>query len=335
MASSESKRGHYVPQFWLRQFAATGGRRYIYVLDKTKTSLSVPPERLRISDIAHEPDFYQYVDSEGKRATLETYLDRRIESPGAQQLRNLIARGSPDKLNGSEREQFAGLIAAQALRTLHVRLSESDQRNQALIAVKRFLQRLGDGNEELDDPPIMDDARAHANLIRQFTPALTKNVLDLRWVLLRHTSSLQFWLSDNPVLKWEDEGLEVRDHLSGPVVEIYAPLDPRHAFMAVSPSLQDDPQNYIEFGVHTSSTPIDVDEKVAHILNEREFLEAERFVFSQTAAFDSAVAWLEEDRQLRQGRRAALRGIRLTAQDGDDVLLDIELSPDGSYDGVV
>ena len=149
MSESTKKKHHYTPNFILRGFASTAGRR-LWVLDKTSGHCWAkdggPDDRF---DAFAENNYNSLLDSAGNRdVSIEDHLEK-IEDAAAPIVRDLVdyaAAGIYPTLSDERRAELAQFLWAQHLRSPRVRerLKESqDARRYFQQVVERATRLFG------------------------------------------------------------------------------------------------------------------------------------------------------------------------------------------------
>jgi Protein of unknown function (DUF4238) len=197
---------HWLPKFMLRKYAESDGR--VFKFEKlTGTVSKIPPKKA-----AAEVGFNEF-ETDGSHFSLEFRFEQS-ETAVAPILKKIIELQSTNFLTPVDRDQLAGFIVLQSLRTeaFHRGLSPHVPR-------KSFGSQL---------QSILESFEIIAHFVRS------------RPVLLMTTKfSAPFWLGDNPVtLQRTDQasephqlGFDVRG------VDVYFPLDPKNSLYLPCPSV--------------------------------------------------------------------------------------------------
>jgi hypothetical protein len=253
MPKNEPKRHHFVPKFYLRQFADHKKRVRIYARGTTKK-----PVVTSVINAAVESGFYTIVEESGAESQSVEQLLSKIEglARGAM-VRMLEGRFPPDF---EDRANLSLFMALQILRTPENRLSFEamvDYMQKILFqgwTPDYTRERLREAGIETTDEAvaeIMDVVEnpdkyrfiPHQNEhIRNMLTVATKlaPVIASRSWLMAHTKRQALVTSDHPVV-WRSEPNPTNPLIGsglGNAAEVYFPLDRHHALaMAVSGSI--------------------------------------------------------------------------------------------------
>lgn len=100
-STQHTKRNHYVPQFYMRQFALAEDKAKIRCLSRHDPYVSVGAKS--ISRIGYEEDLYTF-SAAGLNASIEDDLNKNIESPIANSdTWSKVVAGEPDRLDKSDK----------------------------------------------------------------------------------------------------------------------------------------------------------------------------------------------------------------------------------------
>ncbi|KAF0105081.1 MAG: hypothetical protein FD144_990 [Rhodospirillaceae bacterium] len=161
MPADEPRDHHYVPQFFLRNFAVDEARRRITTVAK-HGSRAVWAER-SIDSLGYERDLYVHM-KQGVPISVEADINRRIETPIARSdTWAKIASGRTDALDQSDRPILYALIRHLEARTPHYQATMSE-----------LAQMAADANSAI---PFADEERAHYAAMRAH-PDIAKEALN-------------------------------------------------------------------------------------------------------------------------------------------------------------
>lgn len=173
MRADEPRDHHYVPRFFLRNFAADGPRRRITTVAK-HGQLAIWAER-SIDSLAYERDFYVHLKG-GVPISVETDINRGIETPIARSdTWAKIASGRTDTLDQSDRPVLYALIRHLEARTPHYRATMDE-----------LAQMAADPNSTI---PFAAEERAHYAFLRAH-PGIAAEALN-------HMASTTAWTADS------------------------------------------------------------------------------------------------------------------------------------------
>lgn len=161
MAPNEPRDHHYVPKFYLRNFAVDEAKARITTVGKGG-SVAVWMER-SIDGLGYERDFYVHM-RRGVPVSVETDINRRIETPiSRSDTWAKIASGKSEELDRSDRAILYALMRHLEVRTPHYEATLNELATMA-----------GDPGSTM---PFSDDERAIYSAARA-DPNLTKTTLN-------------------------------------------------------------------------------------------------------------------------------------------------------------
>ena len=229
------RRQHTVPRLYLRAFA-DGDQ----VLMRARGSTT--DEVRNIARVAFTRDFYGFVVGGVRDVTVEEWLQRHVEDPGAPALRRVLGGGWPP--GEADRSVVATYVAFQLLRTPLIReyMLQIDRVTAPLLWSAAVLKRALEQGELTEDEKlrVLADARARtpAVLTRRADPrALLRTMvreadrqvprlLARGWTLLRSAAPVLV-TSDNPVARFFPQGAPAGfAGLTPPGAELHLPLSP-------------------------------------------------------------------------------------------------------------
>jgi hypothetical protein len=206
---------HYVPQFLLRNFCDESGR--LFVFDKATERTF----RASTRGIAAEAWFYDFIDTDGNRQSLEYFLGR-LEANVSGILAGVLEKGSLAHLSNDDRVYVSLFAAVQQLRVKAVR-----QRMQSLNdGILRVLAGRGIGPGDAV-PGMSDSDLKRVGIARiQDAKKTAKFFFDKAWILRQAPYDRPFWISDNPITIHNVVEPSQRG-LGSPGVEILLPISRR------------------------------------------------------------------------------------------------------------
>jgi hypothetical protein len=309
-APNHPRNQHYVPQFLLRNFCDDRGR--VFVFDKaTERTFSASTR-----GIAAEAWFYDFIDADGNRQSLEYFLGR-LEAKVSGILAGVLERESLAHLSTADRVHISLFAAVQQLRVKAVR-----QRMQSLNG--GILRVLAD--REIDPGDVVremsDDDVKRVGIARiQDANKTAEFFLAKAWILRRAPNDRPFWISDNPIT-FHNVVEPSRRGLGSPGVEILLPISRRFSICFLSDHMRQlirqgvaDLQRYErDFGrAHPGAAEIlrqaEVIEKGTPDLLPTESVDhqnslqvqyASRFVISATDAFEIAKEMIRRNPKLKE-----------------------------------
>jgi Protein of unknown function (DUF4238) len=211
------KNQHYVPQFLLDNFTDLNGKIWVY--DKKDDRVFNTSPR----NIGAEKYFYDFLNSEGQKQTLENIL-RTLDSDAAKAIRSILEAQSLKAMSKQQRRTMAQFIAVQQLRV-------TNPRERARHMAQEFRRVLKDRGFEIDDKFIDDtpeEKKTSDVLNIVHWQDTVKYFYEKWWTLQRAPESSHFYLSDNPVVLFNlipaDAPWKGNLGLNVPYIEIYIPL---------------------------------------------------------------------------------------------------------------
>lgn len=301
---------HYVPQFLLRNFCDESGR--LIVFDKATGRTFAASTR----GIAAEAWFYDFIDADGDRLSLEYFLGR-LEAKVSGILAGVLEKESLTHLSNDDRVHVSLFAAVQQLRVKAVR-----QRMQSLNdGILRVLAERGIDPGDVVRKMSGDEVKRVGIARIQDAKETAKFFIDKVWILRQAPNDRPFWISDNPitlhnVLEPSQRGL------GSPGVEILLPISPRfsicflcdHVGQVIRQVVADLQRYERDFGrAHPGATEIlrqaEVIEKGTPDLLLPEWVDhqnslqvqyASRFVMSATDAFEKAKEMIRRNPKVKE-----------------------------------
>jgi hypothetical protein len=235
MANRPPRRQHTVPRLYLRRFAE---RDQVLV----RVRGSVTDQVRNIARVAFSRDFYGFVVDGVRDVSVETWLQRYVEDPGAPALRRVLEGRWPPC--GEDRAVIAAFAAFQLLRTPLVRafMVQIDQVTAPLLWSAEVLRSTLEHAEltDLEKLAVVHQARARMpaaltrppdprGLLRTMIREADRHVprlLAREWSLLQSSSPLLV-TSDNPVARFFPAGApDGFNGLAPADAELHLPLSP-------------------------------------------------------------------------------------------------------------
>lgn len=291
---------HYVPQFYLRQWAVDKKINTYRLLVQSQNIPHWKPHSVR--GIAYLQHLYTYVTNQGLTDEFEVWLDREFESP-AKPVLNKALNG--DRLAASEWETLVKYLAAQDLRT-PARLIETQRRlNQTLPgifdevlrrsiddlerAVQRGEQLVMPETSSTYNPPIqitiqrspdgdggtvqaeMLNGRLHwISHLRHLLSSTVRHILQHKWTILRAPPGFAWPTTDDPVIRLnllEGGNYNFGGGWASRGTQIFMPLGPYHLM-------------YTQVGFRRLDRNTVVSTEWAHWIRRLIIEHAHRYVFS-------------------------------------------------------
>lgn len=214
---NKPKLHHYVPQFYLRRFAA-GKKRHILCHKRDK----VDPITMTVRNAAAETGFY---DVELEDGTVSKEIEIKLaelEDKVKPMFEMLVNSGA--MLTGADRNTFAYFMAMQKVRT---RLQRIEQES----IIPAMIDALGVDKSQLRFD-IDFTQNEHIEMMIDLSVRLAPIIAERHWVVLKSLNH-DFITSDNPFVYHTPDEFRSK-HLGtglGNALEIYFPLGPKHALL--------------------------------------------------------------------------------------------------------
>jgi len=230
--SEKIKIEHYVPRFYLRNFATQKGATYFaYCFDKTNQKVFPT----NIDTIAAEKYFYD--EENDTNQTVERKLGK-METTFSRAYVDLLKQEDITNLSGSERKSLAYFIILQELRTREFREMIGDMITQLgeRLSRERLSENFKNEVERVSKKGYPKEFQL--DFIAENLPGLGDILNNMKWVLLVNGTANPYWTSDHPVNRNNPIDLAPYGNLGlrSPGIEIYFPLSTRLALMICDPS---------------------------------------------------------------------------------------------------
>jgi len=285
---------HYVPQFYLRNFANKDGSTYFTnCFDKVAQKIYT----VNIDSIAAEKYFYD--DDEDTNQSVERKLGQ-MEATFSQTCSTLVKEEDVSVLSPDERKALAYFVTLQEVRTREFREMIRDMLKQ--LAERLSHERLAEAfKKQLDRVSAEGYPKEfQIDFLIKEVPYLAAILNQMKWVLLRNKTSMPYWTSDHPVNRHNPNDLIPYGNLGlrSPGIEIYFPLSPKLALMICDPrgpgSLFDE-----KFSITDVQNVI--------FQNHLQVKWSTRHIFSPGEDFSLAQEMLKETPELGHERRKRMR----------------------------
>ncbi|MCG6264948.1 DUF4238 domain-containing protein, partial [Vibrio vulnificus] len=284
MSKNEPKKHHYVPQFILKKFAQ-GKKKRIYVFDKRKLRFFAS----HVRDAGHENNFYQD-DHLGYGSSTELKLSS-LESSCAPILEKIVQVESISGISNEEHQLICLFVAVQITRTNHTR------------------EFLAEFNRSMSQSEVKSSS---IDILNSLPGELVKDVLNKEVMLLKAPKGHSFYISDNPIVKHNNQPREGRGNLGIGLrgIEFYFPISSkfclhfmcseliqelRESLRAYEVSLMLGQAELIDLSEIISLLK-QIDNKLTTTLklenlefhNSLQVIQSSRFVYSSTSSFELA-----------------------------------------------
>lgn len=276
------KAQHYVPRFYLRNFANKRKKGYFICCFDKLTGKTFKPN---IKNVANQTAFYDFSTEDGKKATLEEPL-QNLETKSAVAIRSLISDPTHITLL-SNKEVFAYFIAIQEIRTLVFR-NRLDEYTNAINA------KINSSNFEIPLPSENEKKDFQVGFLIEKVSILVKVLLNMKWLLVMNKTETPFWTSDNPVFRHNP----YRSKFIGTTgllckgIQVQIPINPSLAIAVC------DPSEYAHISEQLTTNLSNV-----QFYNSYQVVASGRYLFSISEDFSLAHEMISEDPELANPER--------------------------------
>lgn len=324
-----NKLQHYIPRFILRRFGDGDG--WLHAIDKhTGNRFRVRASKDSKLDVAAECGMYdfKFLDTP---LTLEPAL-AKLESRAASVVKRIMQDGTLHPADSEERAVLSHFLAVQMVRTRAIWVTQQELFGR----MQTWLRENGASEDFFRPDPYVGSGENAEKALRasmickaevHFAPAIAEK----DWVLLKSDSESPYLIGDHPFAMFNQVDHHPRGNLGLKVrgIELYFPLSPTLALALWCPSLQREVldgiarldaladrnpsvmQQYIKVwedgrqtveAIRTGSALKSRAENVLHF-NSLQVSMAERFVFSSNGDFALVEQMIQENPELKFGRR--------------------------------
>lgn len=287
---------HYVPQFYLRNFALKKKKKYLIncfdkIAEKSFTS--------NVANIACESYFYDKGDFQPLEKELGT-----LETKSSKIIRKIVKSKDLNILNDSERKVLSEFIATQDIRT---RESIKDLENSVKAELlkrevnispeeaKKIIEESYDENLTKDVHRMMLSKES----ISQFVEPISKMI----WILYLNQTEIPFWISDHPVNRYNHFDLSPYGNMGllSPGINIYFPITPKISLFLADPKV---------FDKHLSDNTTDILSDVENIIfqNHLQAIHSYKHVLSNNEDFSLLKEMVKDNPQLIKHRKRVVMG---------------------------
>lgn len=271
------KAQHYVPQFYLRNFAQKCKKGVlIYSYDKT-TQKSF---RTNIKNIGQETGFYNFETDDGKKLSNETiFWDLEFKTQKAIQ----EICDAPNYLNMQMNIAIlAQFCVVQELRTPIFRDNYEFMNQQ--------LHELFPDNEYLFSPKSKDESTDfQGKFIIDASIEIASILIEMKWILVRNQTANPFWTSDNPICRYNPLKNPYKSTLGLKCqgIQLFFPLSPIYLLLICDP-----------IGYKNESSEMEANLMNIDFYNNAQAIYSQRFLFSNNNNFSLATDIISESPKL-------------------------------------
>lgn len=229
--SERVKLQHYVPRFYLKNFASQRGKDFIInVFDKTIQKSF----KSNVTGVGGENAFYDLTGENLKveeRQALEKILSE-LDGSFSSVYSKLIQTRSLNSLKWKEKEIIATYVAIQELRTRETReyLKSTGDKIKEFLKDKKLSPELEKEVSEMDNDTSIKTVHLKlviGELLHERT--LTKIILNMKWILYENNTTIPLWTSDHPINKYNPIDLQPYGNLGlqSKGIQVFFPLTPK------------------------------------------------------------------------------------------------------------
>jgi hypothetical protein len=231
---SQAKKQHYVPKFYLKNFSINSNRKTIQCLDKVNLRSHISNFKV----IAQEEKF-----NESDSQDIEDNLSK-IENDASKLINNFLDNPKYKRLNSEPfKLKLAYFILIQLIRTKEVRNRPIDGIN----SLKSYMSNKHDLKDSEIKKFNQDEIKeAHLDFIQDDNLDLLEGIFCKKWILLKNQTSMNFWTSDNPVVKYNPYG-NLGLIIDG--IQLFFPLSPKFSLCILDPFCYSNFKEYKEFDI--------------------------------------------------------------------------------------
>lgn len=262
---------HYVPRFLLRAFRSSTSTKHphVWYFDKLTEKISHPP----VEKVCAEFSFYNF----DGRLGLDTGL-KKVEDKASPVHQSILQNNDLAALTPTGRIAIAMLFATQHLRT------------------RGLLNTISDALQQVNGSPPLDSDEDAAkawqfHLTKVSLPEYVKTIIRMKWLLLVNETPSPFWLSDNPVVYYNNLTHDPRDAQGFDRIgsQMHFPLSPSLILSVL------DPRVFAHYGARKPVT----EERNVIFYNSLQVKRAERFLVSNENNFTLAMSMIKNNPRLR------------------------------------
>ncbi|HWO40339.1 MAG TPA: DUF4238 domain-containing protein [Candidatus Eisenbacteria bacterium] len=315
---STAVKHHFVQQFLLRNFVASGNSDFLYVYDK-RTDRVFPAA---IENVAAEKHLYDF-QLDDAEVTVESWL-ADFESAAAEAVHAVLRNGHLRAVTLYERVLLSGLVAHLLVRAPQQRAAM----RHMISELRQKVAAMGTDPDRLPELKLLDTNEEKIftvlsleHMLKEVVPVIAEKC----WVLHSTAQNESLYVSDNPVVMHNELSIGPPGNLGLAVagVEVYLPLSRniclamycpklmaqverdferyrRGKLLKYGPSVLPDEVNGLLNAMRTGdSSPLPA--QCAEFVNSLQVWNAERYVYSGVNNFTLAREMIAKNPHLRTG----------------------------------
>lgn len=186
--TNEPKRHHYVPQFYLKNFAIDAEKKKVTLV--RKHGIRAAWSKTSIKSIAYEIEFYTHIENDAP-ISVESKLNKNIENPiSKSETWRKISEGCVSDLDRSDRKILYSLIRHLEVRTPHYLQTTKE------LALK-YSEQCSDIKFSLEEGNIYKSFRENSNFLKETSNFSASNIA---WAAGEfHSCAISIFRTQKPV----------------------------------------------------------------------------------------------------------------------------------------
>lgn len=276
------KAQHYVPQFYLRNFAIKHKKgSLIYCFDKVTRKTFRP----NVKNIAHQTGFYDFQTSQGEDVSVE-FMFSDAETKAQIAIQNILDEPTTRSLQDNK-IALANFFASQEIRTPVFR----DVHDYMIDVTNNLLEKDG---FSLKDPEENNTKEFQARFIVESSASFAEILIEMKWILVKNSSQTPFWTSDNPICRYNP----LKSDLVGTLglkcdgIQLLIPISPWFTIIICDP-----------IGYAHSDSEIYADQSNIEFINSGQVINSRQYIFSIDDSFRLAQEMVNQRSNLSDPKR--------------------------------
>jgi hypothetical protein len=255
------KNQHFVPQFYLKQWANSNQQLFVYDKKQNKGF------QANVSNIASSRFFYDFPEIEENKkdeireqlkkdgfedSYIDTLFSEQVLEKSFSDIEAIVSPLITQKIkkidgvsaliekwiinyqtfNQQDKKIFAHYIALQLVRTDKQKKFQEDITNQFFDGMKRIYKNKTNGNLKIEPDNDYHEWQYLSNILL-LTFKFSKILESYKWIIYRNFTDMPFYISDSPVTRYGQLG---NFGLKEKGVEIRFPLNPKYELIIYEPT---------------------------------------------------------------------------------------------------
>jgi hypothetical protein len=276
------KAQHYVPQFYLRNFAIKHKKgSLIYCCDKVTRKTFRP----NVNNIAHQTGLYDFQTSQGEEVSVE-FMFSDAETKAQIAIQNILDEPTTKSLQDNK-IALANFFASQEIRTPVFR----DVHDYMINVTNNLLEKDG---FSLKAPEENNTKEFQAQFIVESSASIAEILIEMKWILVKNRSNTPFWTSDNPICRYNP----LKSDLVGTLglkcdgIQLLIPISPWFTIIICDP-----------IGYAHSDSEIYADQSNIEFINSGQVINSRQYIFSIDDNFRLAQEMVNQRSNLSDPKR--------------------------------